>query len=238
MATVTGGPWPRAHLNSPANTYYQARPVITFAPSLVTRHWGRVPSVHGIYYPASAWLIQLRAYAMPSVPVPPIILLTDMVTRCRLLAAHGATSCLSVRTQPLTATGAPSQTSTIPYHTIPWVCYRRRNQWLRLALALFCLPLIWLARVVYLLVGVAEGCGGWRGHAYPCAVTGYAMLRYSVGVGVGFLRGVLCQKDERLRISFGAVGCDVCWGVGVGGGLVGVGLGLLRFAGGIKVAAE
>ena len=33
-----------------------------------------------------------------------------------------------------------------PYHTIPWVCYRRRNQWLRLALALFCLPLIWLAR--------------------------------------------------------------------------------------------
>ena len=25
-------------------------------------------------------------------------------------------SCLSVRTQPLTATGAPSQTSTIPYH--------------------------------------------------------------------------------------------------------------------------
>ena len=49
----------------------------------------------------------------------------------------------------------PSQTS-----TIPWVCYRRRNQWLRLALASFCLPLIWLARVVYLLVGVAEGCGG------------------------------------------------------------------------------
>ena len=29
---------------------------------------------HGIYYPASAWLIQLRAYAMPSVPVPPITL--------------------------------------------------------------------------------------------------------------------------------------------------------------------
>ena len=60
----------------------------------------------------------VRAYAMPSVPVPPITLLTDMVARCRLLAAHGARSCLSVRTQPLTATGAPSQTSTIPYHTI------------------------------------------------------------------------------------------------------------------------
>ena len=41
--------------------------------------------------------------------------------------------------------------------------YRRRNQWLRLALALFCLPLTWLARVVYLLVGVAEGWGGRRG---------------------------------------------------------------------------
>ena len=32
MATVTGGPWPRAHLNSPVNTYYQARPVITMHP--------------------------------------------------------------------------------------------------------------------------------------------------------------------------------------------------------------
>ena len=42
------------------------------------------------------------------------------------------------------------------------MCYRRRNQWLRLALASFCLPLTWLARVVYLLVGAAEGCGGWR----------------------------------------------------------------------------
>ena len=50
-----------------------------------------------------------------------IILLTDMVARCRLLAAHGARSCLSVRTQPRTATGAPSQTSTIPYHTIRYV---------------------------------------------------------------------------------------------------------------------
>ena len=109
----------RAHLHNPAHTYYQARPVITIAPSLVTRHWCRVPSVHGIYYPVLAWSIQLLAYAMPSVPAPPIILLTDMVTRCRLLAAHGARSCLSVRTQPLTATGAPSQTSTIPYHTIP-----------------------------------------------------------------------------------------------------------------------
>ena len=74
------------------------------------------------------------------------------------------------------------------YHTMPWVCYRRRNQWLRLALALFCLPLIWLACVVYLLVCVAEGWGGLRVCVYPCAVLGYAMLRYSVGVGVGVMR--------------------------------------------------
>ena len=54
-------------------------------------------------------------------PVPPIILLTDMVSRCRLLAAHGLRSCLSVRTQPLTATGA----FTDLYHTIPY--HRPKN---------------------------------------------------------------------------------------------------------------
>ena len=95
--------------------------MITIAPSLVTRHWGRVPSVHKTCYPALAWSIQLLAYAMPSVPVPPITLLTDMVPRCRLIAAHGLRSCPSARTQPLTATGAPSQTSTIPYHTMQGV---------------------------------------------------------------------------------------------------------------------
>ena len=40
-----------------------------------------------MYYPVLAWSIQLLAYAMPSVPVPPIMLLTDVVSRCRLLAA-------------------------------------------------------------------------------------------------------------------------------------------------------
>ena len=90
----------------------------TMTSSLMTTHWGRVRLVHRIYYPVLAWPIKLLAYAMPSFPVPPIMLLTDMVTRSRLLAAHGLTSCLSVRTQPLTATGAPSQTSTIPYHTM------------------------------------------------------------------------------------------------------------------------
>ena len=63
------------HLNSPANTYYQARPVITMTSSLVTTHWGRVPSVHRVYYPVLAWPINLQAYAMPSVPVPPITLI-------------------------------------------------------------------------------------------------------------------------------------------------------------------
>ena len=86
--------------------------------------------------------------------MPPITLLTDMVSPCRLLAAHGARSCLSVRTQPLMATGAwygmiwygmvwygmvdvcdgicdgylaaaaPSQTSTIPYYTYRWTMAR------------------------------------------------------------------------------------------------------------------
>ena len=32
MATVIGGPWPE-HLNSPANTYYQTRPVMTMTSS-------------------------------------------------------------------------------------------------------------------------------------------------------------------------------------------------------------
>ena len=67
--------------------------------------------------------------------------------------------------------------------------YRRRNQWLlvRLVLALFCLPLIWLARVVYLLVGAVEGWGGWRGNANPCAVLCCVVLCYGVGVGAGVI---------------------------------------------------
>ena len=86
------------------------------------------------------------------------------------------------------------------------MCYRRRNQWLRLALALFCLSLIWLARVVYLLVGVAEGWGGRWGHTYPCAVLGYVMLRYGVGVGVGVMRiigrrfvALLARRVSRIK---------------------------------------
>ena len=56
-------------------------------------------------------------------PCHAIVLLTDMVTRCRPLAAHGPRSCLSVRTQPLMATGAPSQTSTMPWHGMVWLLW-------------------------------------------------------------------------------------------------------------------
>ena len=63
-------------------------------------------------------------------------LLTDMVPRCRLLAAHGLRSCLSARTHPLTATGAPmvwygmveDLHRPLPYHTIPALnCPMRRH---------------------------------------------------------------------------------------------------------------
>ena len=43
-------------------------------PRVQSRGSGRVPSVNGICYPVLAWSVQLRAYAMPSVPVPPIML--------------------------------------------------------------------------------------------------------------------------------------------------------------------
>ena len=60
----------------------------------------------------------------------------------------------------------------------------------------------------------------------------YAMLQcWCWGRGLAW-RSV-SKKMKRLRIIFG---WGVCWGVGVGGGLVGVGLGLLRFAGGVNVA--
>ena len=116
MATVIGGLWPE-HLNSPANTYYQTRPVITMTSSLVTTHWGRFRLVHRIYYPVLAWPINLQAYAMPS--VPPIILLTDMVPRngCRLLAAHGLTSC-PIGEDP--AAHGHWCAFTDLYHTIPY----------------------------------------------------------------------------------------------------------------------
>ena len=100
------------------NVTYMLNTVCSANVRMATRHWGRVPSVHGMYYPASAWLIQLRAYAMPSVPVPPITLLTDVVARCRLLAAHGARSCLCIGEDP--AAHGHWCTFTDLYHTIPY----------------------------------------------------------------------------------------------------------------------
>ena len=49
-------------------------------------------------------------------------------------------------------------------HAMLWVCYRRRNQWLwlRLALASLSLPLMWLARVVCLHAMYCECTGLWR----------------------------------------------------------------------------
>ena len=149
---------------------------------------------------------------------------------------HHAVPCLSVPCHALPQRAMPCHA--MPCHAMPWVCYRRRNQWLRLALASLCRPLTWLARGVHLLVGVAEGCGGWRRHAHPCAVTGHAVPRCSVGVGAAFLRGVLCQKDEKASNFIWGVLWGVRWGVGVRGGLVEVGLRSLRFAGGINVASK
>ena len=48
--------------------------------------------------------------------------------------------------------------SKMAYNTIPWVCYRRRNMWLRLALASLCHPLIWLP------------CTCWFGRGYSFLV--------------------------------------------------------------------
>ena len=83
---------------------------------------------------------------------------------------------------------------------------------------------------MYLLVGAAERWGGWRGHAYPCVVLGYAVLCYGVGVGVGVMRisgrrfvALLAwrvSKDKRFRIYSGLAA--VVFG-GVGGVFVGVG---------------
>ena len=85
----------------------------------------------------------------------------------------------------------------IPYHTIPCHTIPYHGCAIRLALALFCLPLIRLARVVHLLVGVAEGWGGWRGYANPCAVIGYVVPCYGVGIGVGV--GVMRIRGHRLN---------------------------------------
>ena len=52
-----------------------------------------------------------RAYRGVTTTIVPTTACDDRVTRLQT-SAHDAKSCLSVRTQPLMATGAPSQTST------------------------------------------------------------------------------------------------------------------------------
>ena len=81
------------------------------------------------------------------------------------------------------------------------MCYRRRNQWLRLAIVLFGLRLMWLARiVVYLLVGAVEGWCGWRGYANPRDVT----LCYVTMLVLGF------WVTRISWVTFFRVPCTVC----------------------------
>ena len=121
LLSVDHGPAHLVCLNSPANTYYQTRPVITMTASLLTTHWGRVPLVHGIYYPASAWLIQLRAYAMPSVPVPPITLTLGYLGMYGMVWGTYAcpqSVCLVTLSLSEARRRLGGQVSTIPYQSI------------------------------------------------------------------------------------------------------------------------
>ena len=70
-------------------------------------HWGGAACGICVAIFALGWCCArlLLAYVMSSVPVPPIVLLTDMAARSTPLAAHGPRSCPSVRIQPLTDTG-------------------------------------------------------------------------------------------------------------------------------------
>ena len=86
---------------------------------------------------------------------------------------------------------------TIPYHTIPWVCYRRRNQWLRRALALFCLPLIWLARVVYLTYVEATPYPHKRDSFWVFLMAQHRIPLHTKHMVKRVLRGwCLCQEDK------------------------------------------
>ena len=125
MATVIGGPWPE-HLNSPANTYYQTRPVITMTSSdddtlghgsfgtwdilPSTRRWTQTERFH--------------ANAMPSVPVLP-----DYITN-----GYGypkqTTSCTWPYVVPIGEDPAAHGhwcAFTDLYHTIPYHTAKKEN---------------------------------------------------------------------------------------------------------------
>ena len=117
LSSVDHGP---AHLNSPANTYYQSPPSDDNSTLFGDATLGQGAFGTQGTLPSISMVDSVSCLRCAEFPVPPITLRTDMVARFRLLAAHGLGSCLSVRTQPLTATGAPSQTSTMPCHAMPW----------------------------------------------------------------------------------------------------------------------
>ena len=71
-------------------------------------------SAHGMAWYGMAWW-----HGVVSAALEQLCIVFFLRSLCHQL--HSKFS--SVRTQPPTATGAPSQTS-----TMPWVCYRRRNQ--------------------------------------------------------------------------------------------------------------
>ena len=110
------------HRHLPYHTipYYQTRPVITMTASLLTTHWGRVPSVHRIYYPVLAWPINLQAYAMPSVPVPPI---TSNIGfpggGARMPARSVCLVTVPIRSWTRTLRRPGIRHRHLPYHTIP-----------------------------------------------------------------------------------------------------------------------
>ena len=85
---------------------------------LVCTTWYHTIPYHTIPYHGAQFLLLFTCRRFSSVQFSSHI----QSSAHRLLAAHGARSCLSVRTQPPTATGAPSQTTSIPYHSKPDWC--------------------------------------------------------------------------------------------------------------------
>ena len=128
MATITSGPWPRAHLHSPAKTCYQARSVITFAPFM-----GDMTLGQGTF---GTWSIQ------------PSISMVDSVTRLRyaecsrapdyinigFLGRWGTYACpqclpsdvVPIRSWTWTLRPSGIRHRHLPYHTIPYVIRNRR----------------------------------------------------------------------------------------------------------------
>ena len=78
---------------------------------------------------------------------------------------------------------------------MPWVCYRRRNQWLRVALASFCLPLTWHQ------CGIKVGLCAGRVRAMPLLV-----LRHGKQ---GVKRGQMGSQRLQLKTVIITLLCEV-----------------------------